>query len=57
MISIHALREESDETHSHVSRGGQISIHALREESDLKGLRTMLTINAISIHALREESD
>ena len=34
MISIHALREESDETHSHVSRGGQISIHALREESD-----------------------
>ena len=33
-ISIHALREEGDETVSHISRKYRISIHALREEGD-----------------------
>ena len=56
LISIHALREESDrgqELHRH---GEDISIHALREESDQTsgGLASEQTI---SIHALREESD
>ena len=57
MISIHALREESDIILFLAAiLQTQISIHALREESD--------TINGqqyskkdISIHALREESD
>ena len=55
-ISIHALREESDDSHGHEQFHLLISIHALREESDdvqrcddLRG--------GISIHALREESD
>ena len=34
MISIHALREESDLTVNRYSSGHVISIHALREESD-----------------------
>ena len=34
MISIHALREESDETHLINQPTDLISIHALREESD-----------------------
>ena len=34
MISIHALREESDVTTPAVSDASAISIHALREESD-----------------------
>ena len=33
-ISIHALREESDDNTSEVIIGSGISIHALREESD-----------------------
>ena len=33
-ISIHALREESDDGYTHVVHPAQISIHALREESD-----------------------
>ena len=57
MITIHALREESDIILFLAAiLQTQISIHALREESD--------TINGqqyskkdISIHALREESD
>ena len=57
VISIHALREESDIILFLAAiLQTQISIHALREESD--------TINGqqyskkdISIHALREESD
>ena len=34
MISIHALRKESDERHRHRERLRRISIHALRKESD-----------------------
>ena len=34
VISIHALREESDVRHDHTYQQGLISIHALREESD-----------------------
>ena len=57
MISIHALREESDQSFlaPHVI-DGEISIHVLREESDGWVPRS----NApppISIHVLREESD
>ena len=33
-ISIHALREESDDTKSATAHAALISIHALREESD-----------------------
>ena len=55
-ISIHALREESDEEVDGDWCGYGISIHALREESDsnvsFSGIR-----GNISIHALREESD
>ena len=56
-ISIHALREESDESgYALYVVGTVISIHALREESDF--LSTVFNIrNYISIHALREESD
>ena len=57
LISIHALREESDGLavlRLHVPH--QISIHALREESDA-GLGADGAILRISIHALREESD
>ena len=56
LISIHALREESDENKITVCRRNVISIHALREESD--GSSGVLTSDdLISIHALREESD
>ena len=34
VISIHALREESDRSVSRSDRRDSISIHALREESD-----------------------
>ena len=34
MISIHALREESDRAEKHARLTMRISIHALREESD-----------------------
>ena len=56
MISIHALREESDSTTMVDRHKRRISIHALREESDMFGI--FGTPNTwISIHALREESD
>ena len=55
-ISIHALREESDEIASIFRVGDFISIHALREESD-QGLNNGFDSSVISIHALREESD
>ena len=55
-ISIHALREESDDKNRRMSRHYVISIHALREESD--GVRRACDGQQfISIHALREESD
>ena len=56
-ISIHALREESDQVPFLLipaQRG--ISIHALREESDTLKAGYYASIR-ISIHALREESD
>ena len=66
MISIHALREESDRDYDPVIHLGYdfnprrrqhlISIHALREESD-RELRAKHMTQRISIHALREESD
>ena len=57
VISIHALREESDSTAtSSICAQVMISIHALREESDNAAKPTHQSIY-ISIHALREESD
>ena len=56
VISIHALRKESDYP-NHLSKGYyMISIHALRKESDHALHDTMHDL-AISIHALRKESD
>ena len=56
LISIHALREESDLDSEVELETLEISIHALREESDLsRSPKNPTTI--ISIHALREESD
>ena len=44
IISIHALREESDATAFNIGvRRGKISIHALREESD-SSMRTVVRI-------------
>ena len=57
MISIHALREESDCFRRRLGRAGGISIHALREESDPLSANRMFHPLHISIHALREESD
>ena len=55
-ISIHALREESDDFAKAQAGIHHISIHALREESDALH-RHQIQIHFISIHALREESD
>ena len=56
IISIHALREESDVQPIRAAAIQQISIHALREESDLRRIVSG-EVERISIHALREESD
>ena len=40
VISIHALREESDVDAPDIARGNHISIHALREESDWNHAKT-----------------
>ena len=57
MISIHALREESDlQNAMQTINTAKISIHALREESD-EPLVPHFAVCPISIHALREESD
>ena len=56
-ISIHALREESDELLYNDKFKINISIHALREESDLYQTNLLSFYHWISIHALREESD
>ena len=56
MISIHALREESDGIDNVPEKTKDISIHALREESDHLQSSNGI-IGWISIHALREESD
>ena len=55
-ISIHALREESDNNHFPSYFLTIISIHALREESDACAASYHYGFQ-ISIHALREESD
>ena len=57
MISIHALREESDRELRAKHMTQRISIHALREESDMLLINSAEYALAISIHALREESD
>ena len=56
-ISIHALREEGDDTEQTLRPEDMISIHALREEGDSMPLRAYAKIWNISIHALREEGD
>ena len=57
VISIHALREESDLSNCRYTPYTKpISIHALREESD-KQFQVLTAQIKISIHALREESD
>ena len=56
IISIHALRKESDFTHVGWRGHITISIHALRKESDVR-LKFNLDTEGISIHALRKESD
>ena len=43
VISIHALREESDNRQKYIKGDYYISIHALREESDI--LRFIKAIN------------
>ena len=57
MISIHALRKESDGYVQEVADHLDISIHALRKESDLPPERRNSNDLSISIHALRKESD
>ena len=56
MISIHALRKESDISCFLAILFLRISIHALRKESDWSYCRHCPTYQ-ISIHALRKESD
>ena len=56
VISIHALRKESDATLAAYQITLNISIHALRKESDL-GVARVVGACGISIHALRKESD
>ena len=56
LISIHALRKESDRCHSQPPCNRGISIHALRKESD-RIHEPNLGVLGISIHALRKESD
>ena len=58
LISIHALREEGDQSVSYFGRFSiWISIHALREEGDPMRVPPDFVALAISIHALREEGD
>ena len=57
-ISIHALREERDESvHAMLHVPYYISIHALREERDRSAGMAQSNTTGISIHALREERD
>ena len=56
IISIHALRKESDVDLMFVFRMIFISIHALRKESDVAD-GDWPSGGLISIHALRKESD
>ena len=56
LISIHALRKESDLEEHRQRPAIRISIHALRKESDPVDLAEAAGLG-ISIHALRKESD
>ena len=56
-ISIHALREEGDNSKQARRAAISISIHALREEGDDKAANKYADKQIISIHALREEGD
>ena len=56
LISIHALRKESDACPMANMSLINISIHALRKESD-HGTMPERVRTCISIHALRKESD
>ena len=56
VISIHALRKESDGLPNVEGELVDISIHALRKESD-RQLANPVERFTISIHALRKESD
>ena len=57
MISIHALRKESDQPALITRLRYKISIHALRKESDVTPTPASCCMAVISIHALRKESD
>ena len=57
MISIHALRKESDMFEGFLLIWIDISIHALRKESDPQSRSRPDGKYIISIHALRKESD
>ena len=46
MISIHALREEGDDTTSNTNDPNNISIHALREEGDAFRARVRMCVHA-----------
>ena len=52
-ISIHALREESDQRRGRMVRQGNISIHALREESDPYG--SLIKIGIRGIRGIRDK--
>ena len=53
-ISIHALREESDNCHAAASLALGISIHALREESDVvRGLLRLPPLQFLSTLSVR----
>ena len=56
LISIHALRKESDFVGPVHASFRNISIHALRKESDCREIAVQCEAE-ISIHALRKESD
>ena len=54
IISIHALREESDEINQSAEQITLISIHALREESDaLKAMRVVVYVEFLSTLSVR----
>ncbi len=57
VISIHALRKESDLTREQARLFLAISIHALRKESDVQAVFDEFETQGISIHVLRKESD
>ena len=57
IISIHALRKESDSANPFHPTMFYISIHALRKESDEQETDGCSVYYCISIHALRKESD